>query len=745
MKKIAKLLAYALPALVVVACTNVDDNIEPNGDSEGNGITLTLNTNTKTTLGDDGKTVTWANDDKVGLFADYVVGSEATVLGANAEYTYNNENAFTGELEYGAEVADNYNFYAYYPYAEGDVAHGAVAGTLPAAQTFDAAAESYDLSAADFMWGKAVGVAKSGNIAIEMHHTFALVQFTLTNSLAEAVSINKVTIAAEGETLAGAFTANLADGTLTFTAPAEAIDVATDLTIAAGEQGVVKFMMNAVDLSGKDVVVTIFYNGSEEYSETFEGRNFEAAGNYNKNIAIAAASVEPDPTTDWYVKTDGTGKGASWEYATTLDNALLNAPAGATIHVAAGTYVPTTEAQGAPAGDAYKTFEITKNITLKGGYPADATTGAVAAPATNATVLDGNATSCHVVLVTSSEKAVIDGFTITNGKATTGSFTSSVNGVRISNDWGAGLYVECGVAEVANCKITGNNGTAGAGFAFNNSLVDMHDCEITNNIATGNGSNLAYSDRTTPTNTVSTTIRNCVFSGNSSANAGALYVYSKNVGQTCYVANCEFSDNTSTGRGGVAYVRSAHADGVECTFVNCTFSGNSSKSLGSAIDVYGAAATPCVTNVISCTASANSAIATNANGGCFATETVGTTLNLYNTISSGNTTNGTSDANVYKKAGTINYKNVVVGDKVYGADGAVVDGKTFNASDFGTYANGVYPIANTSVAWTSGMSAADLYTTGSGINADLFTAAVMQADQKGNARTGNVMGAYVGQ
>src|SRR5690606_17644898 len=119
------------------------------------------------------------------------------------------------------------------------------------------------------------------------------------------------------------------------------------------------------------------------------------------NLEITVTQ-DPGNRNDIYVKVDGTGDGTSWAEATSLDQALAMAVDGNVIHIAAGVYTPgTTISGGNTADEGDNTFQISKNIALKGGYPADATAGAEADPATHKTILDGQGVAYHVVVVSS--------------------------------------------------------------------------------------------------------------------------------------------------------------------------------------------------------------------------------------------------------------------------------------------------------------------------------------------------------
>ena len=131
---------------------------------------------------------------------------------------------------------------------------------------------------------------------------------------------------------------------------------------------------------------------------------------YAQSIRVVQAPSSPeDLEVHWYVKTDGSADndGMTWETATTLHNALSKSINGNFIHVAAGTYVPEQSLAGSKGAAEDATFEISANVSLIGGYPAGAVTGAVADPDANPTVLSGRLSggrhAYHVVCVTAAK------------------------------------------------------------------------------------------------------------------------------------------------------------------------------------------------------------------------------------------------------------------------------------------------------------------------------------------------------
>ncbi len=182
-----------------------------------------------------------------------------------------------------------------------------------------------------------------------------------------------------------------------------------------------------------------------------------------KSIKIIQAPSEvSDLVNHYYVKTTGTdaNDGLSWATPTTLSNAIDMMAPGDYIHIAAGTYIPTNKVSGG-SQDADITFEIHSNVTIIGGYPANAAEGAVSDPENNETILSGDKKYYHTVTVTapveSGNKVTIQNLSIKNGLAgasTAG--TININGAVYRRSYAGGMMIGKSVVDVIGCKISEN-------------------------------------------------------------------------------------------------------------------------------------------------------------------------------------------------------------------------------------------------------------------------------------------------
>ena len=275
------------------------------------------------------------------------------------------------------------------------------------------------------------------------------------------------------------------------------------------------------------------------------------------SIASAAATLKVATLPVAYVDASASGanNGSSWANAfTSLQSAVELLGCVDTIKVAKGDYKPTKDmfANTTPADPRDKTFFISKNVALLGGYP---TGGGVRNAVLNPTILRGavggvSSSSTYHVLVTKdlTNATTIDGFTITSGYCYVQNGvaeTVSVGGVAAYRTRGAGVYnLPASSPNFKACKITGNSGVQGVGMSNENANITLEYCTFEGN-DTGNGgigSGILN-------NNTQLTLKYCVFDANSSSYTAAIV----NVGAAQLVAYSSiFSRNIgSNTKGGV--------------------------------------------------------------------------------------------------------------------------------------------------------------------------------------------------
>ena len=470
-------------------------------------------------------------------------------------------------------------------------------------------------------------------------------------------------------------------------------------------------------------------------------------------------TVTQDPTPagesfTYYVKADGDGlaEGFTWETATTLPTAMEKAADGDVICVAAGTYTPVTLIQNGET-EQERTFEFHSNFTIEGGYPADATTGAVADPSKNETIFDGVGSAYHVVVVSASKDntpAVLKNVTITGGRTHTSNQTiyrlAGENLVDVG--LGGGVYIGKANFVMENCKVLANAACHAAGcYISPNAEVTFRQCTFQNNSADNNGGGVWNAGGTLY-------MYDSVIAQNTCGQQAAGY-YSIDSGGTITVSriyNSVFYENDNTQKaekrsGGALYIRA----GSDAVFVNCTFTGNKA-GWGGVISGHGTgqeAAKLSHTVFFNCTMTGNHA---NNGGGALFAYNVGAQIYAYNCIVSGNTSLGyAAESGVLEgvDANRVLVKNSVLGSSLVDATGGSVGGWGFSTSmlgEFGYYDGGLnkcFPlvVSADNPAVDQGLSNADLAELAAGFTPAVDTNLLLK-DQNGTPRTKKSIGSY---
>lgn len=400
---------------------------------------------------------------------------------------------------------------------------------------------------------------------------------------------------------------------------------------------------------------------------------------YEKDFSIRQVAGTPPPIVKRhvYVKENGKGEGTSWEDATSLSEALAeDLSAGDYIHIAAGTYSPTSSVTGGSTNESDRTFEIRENIIIIGGYPADAKEGDDSNPSNNITELTGISQSNHVITITApkidNQRVNITGVTIKDGKALS-SKSVLINGTKYAGNYGGGVIVGNSVVEMNNCTIQSNIANNGAGgiYAFATAELYMNHCIVDGNscvASSANGGGVFIDGG------ASLEMDGGVISNNSAGGfAGGVYVMKS----ACRIYNMTIEKNAAGGTasavagkayGGV-YIREGQG-----LLVNCTILENTSSNIGGGLGIYGTAASPATTDVISCTITGNKVKHASAlGGGIYVNASAsGASVNVYNSIISGNTRGTDGNNFVSDEEGASGY---VVTNKYSVISASVLDGE----------------------------------------------------------------------
>lgn len=460
------------------------------------------------------------------------------------------------------------------------------------------------------------------------------------------------------------------------------------------------------------------------------------SGNFTKEIKVSQAT---GISKNFFVKEGKSGEGHNWSDATSFAKALKNAVGGDTIFVAAGTYHPSqTITNGDPGNNGDKTFEISRNIAIIGGYPANATLGAASDPATNKTIftgdLGGGDSAYHVIAVSApkvdGQIVTIEGLIITDGNCAAKSSKFELNGTTFYRNEGGGMIIGNAEVKIDNCEIINNhsqNSTPGI-FINGGAEVSINHSKINKNIASGgNGAGIwVYASSILK-------VYNCEINENvaKSGVAGGVYVYNS---AKLLMYNTTVSGNKGTSYGAAVYLR-GKSQGV---LVNCLINNNSSTSPngGGGLMMYD----NCNATLISTTIVKNTIAGP---GGGIYRRSGNNKLAIYNSIISGNTQKGNGpDVDVYE---TTESEPAIIatitGSKAFDANGILLTGQTFNAN---TMLNQqFFPIGSDDPALTAGMNSQAL----SGVGANIYPpveVSYIKSDMNGKSRSGKtIMGAFV--
>ena len=464
---------------------------------------------------------------------------------------------------------------------------------------------------------------------------------------------------------------------------------------------------------------------------------------------VQEPSLPEDLGNEWFIKPGATGKGTSWEDAIDLGEALKACVTADKLYLAAGTYTPTQYAGG--SSDANKTFLLTQNVRIYGGYPENPKAGDVADPAVNKTILSGDESSTSHVFVIAAPKdpdysIQINGITVRGGcNTSTSAGTNKLNGEYFYTGYGAGVYVLGSKVKFTNCFIKDNKSAkfACGMFSTNNSYVEMEHCEITDNmVKDGNAAGIH--------NAGTMILRNCGIRRNGCTKnslVGGFYNYDldkKLNTAKAYLYSCEFENNS----GSTNWKRVSNFYGRENSFsviVNTTFYGTDAGN--APIAIYGEGVTDTEAYIISCTVAGNKSSSPDV---CSGIAQVSSKVKVYNSIVSGNkgghdgiwAVKSSMNEIIDQRTETVSYS--INAEKVFGDDD-VMSGLLFDPEKMlGKASNGVVPlIGSGNPALTNGMTADQLKSIKSGREPEIDETEVVK-DQKGNPRTGKVMGAYVG-
>jgi len=291
-----------------------------------------------------------------------------------------------------------------------------------------------------------------------------------------------------------------------------------------------------------------------------------------------------------------------------LQAAIQIAGDGDTIWVAQSTYLPTSDS------NREKYFQLNPGVVILGGFNGTEMYDWERDPAVYETILSGDIgipddstdNSYHVLYTIGTDStAILDGFTITRGQATSANATSR---------YGGGLLVDTDAARlrtspvIRNCRFIGNTASYGGGIYCNgenaryaNPLIQQ--CTFLNNRSTVSGAGIyvtGYNDPEAPVRIVDcyfvdnsatwggggiclrdacgiTRIENCRFTRCKTIFGGG-GIFSESLCQQSELKlyGCDFEENEGVDGGGLAHVNTIVPAGMSAVFdiAGCDFKNN---------------------------------------------------------------------------------------------------------------------------------------------------------------------------
>ena len=549
--------------MFVAGCTGYDELTAPqDAGNSGEIVNVSFDTalpgglQVKTTLGNEAlhKSVTWSEGDRLRVF----YGQEA-----------DNHKEGTIILPQGTvsvEVPQSETYAAVYPVSEGSLSGNRLTMTIPSKQdgTFASAnvmaALTTDLSRF-FLFQNAAGLLYFDvvrddltKVVIRSNNGCAIAG-TQTLTFDEDCQIAEVEHANEG-------------GSPEITVPLNGpgryyVAVMMDVTAAAG------FGMR-------------FFAGEQPLSGVLSTSAFIAQADIIQSLGTPEERIS---TGDYYIKADAAGTGLSWEDAAgpdmlrslitkkvvkgiTMDGVTLAwRLQGKTIHIAAGEYNLSHDGAAVELNDLDKL-----NFSIKGGYPEDAATGAVAAPAENEVTFKAESGTMFSLVALTDAEINISGITFSGADA------KESGGAVCCDLTGNVRFADCKFIGCKSVKRGGAVHVASGNVHFDNCLFE--GCVAGNGVTKWNISNSggALSLEGEGSNAY---IQKCIFDSNQAQTSADIFILA---GAKAYANRSVFYGGytTQTADEGYYYASSVTAyDGnakIAPTFCanNCTFADSKS-------------------------------------------------------------------------------------------------------------------------------------------------------------------------
>lgn len=353
-------------------------------------------------------------------------------------------------------------------------------------------------------------------------------------------------------------------------------------------------------------------------------------------------------------------------------------------------------------------------------------------------------------------------------------FTSNTTAVTNTTDnksRGGAIFAAAGTINIDGTTFTGNQSGnyGGAIYADRNACINLTKSIFTDNTASYGGA--------IHTSGIKYNVNQCSFDSNSARRGGAI---SNEIG-ILIVNESSFTNNghTNNANGGAILSYDEYPANESDTFknktvkegeialayvYNCNFEGNyttttsGSTGQGAAIQIHGLGKLAAVNSSFgnhNNNSNKGGVIRARGSKASSSLYIISCTMNnkgqdFFLQYGTGYVYNSLILADKMNTGGSATYYNSILGNSLYTADGSKSETSVTFANQIGQFNDGVFPVKAGSVAATDGMSSSELAALGEASSAlmtamPLFETKYLTVDQKGNERTGSIMGAYVGQ
>ena len=278
----------------------------------------------------------WVEGDNINVYH----AAQGSSIESDGQFTLNGENKFKGKLSSALTSGQTYQWYAFYPYAEGNSNPSAISITIPESTAVSGADPLHLCGANAPLYGKA-GFTAPETPEIQMHQIISVVEVVVNNNQLTTLDVSKIQFTAP-EAITGTFTADITGDQAVLngseTSNTAEITLAEPLTIKASESakfyiGVKPFTAASesdLTIAVGDIVKTVKLSSEKvfaagkiktvEFNVNGPGFSVNAAG---KQVVFSRGNLwYGNKATNWKFKLEDTQNGSY--PAETGDGASMN-------------------------------------------------------------------------------------------------------------------------------------------------------------------------------------------------------------------------------------------------------------------------------------------------------------------------------------------------------------------------------------------------------------------------------------